>query len=81
MALTAEPLLDEEAVPLAVRTADTRAGDRLAARRRPGRRRGQPVSAPERRRTEDSSAFFDRSDRRNLNSDRAAAQREAINAY
>jgi hypothetical protein len=28
MALTAEPLLDEEAVPLAVRTADTRAGDR-----------------------------------------------------
>jgi hypothetical protein len=39
------------------------------------------VSALERRRTEDSGAFFDRSDRRNVKSDRAAAYREAMNAY
>jgi hypothetical protein len=39
------------------------------------------ASAPERRRTEDFAAFFDPSDRRNVKSDRAAAHREAINAY
>jgi hypothetical protein len=39
------------------------------------------VSAPERRRTEDRVAFFYRSDRRNVKSDRAAAHGEAINAY
>jgi hypothetical protein len=33
------------------------------------------VSAPERRRKEDSGAFYDRSDRRNVKSDRAAAHR------